>query len=199
MWKPICEWLLENYPVVLVVGVIVFVSWKTFAIYNRFTITEGDLKTHISDFKEIKTNTRSINDKLNQLLVYLQARDSKLKGLIQSNSPLQLTDFAIDTLNKYGAYEFIKHNREALLKQVKDTNPSTSLDVQNASINIISLQNDKESFNIIKEMVYNKPVIKSPKDEEIQVDISTLNFIMGIVLRNEYLKENPHVKIVEES
>ena len=194
MWEPVCEWLLLNYPVIMIVSGIVFFSWKTFSLYNRFTVTEHSIRTHIQDFREIKSKVWSIDEKLNQLIVYLQSTDTRLKGLIQSKSPMELTHLAFRVLKDYGGCEYLEKHMDGLIRLLKEANPQTPLDVQHTAFNIISQQSETPSFKAIKDYLYNKPTLLNSYGDEIQIDLSTLNYIMAITLRNEYLAHNPITK-----
>lgn len=189
-----CNWLFANYPIVLIAILLIYVTWKLFILFNRFVKVETTLNEHLKDYSEIKHLVHKIDKQLAQLLIYLQSKDTHLKGLIQSNSPLELTELAKKVLKEYGAENYLHKNRIHLLDQIKQMNPQTSLDVQNMSFAVLSEQDDLEAFNEIKSNLCQTPVIRNPHNDEVQIDLSTISYIMSIVLRNDYLDIHPHIE-----
>jgi len=190
MWSGIVNWFLQNYPFVIIIGVAIWSTWKVSSIFQRFEKCEDELHTLQKDHQEIKPIVFQIQSQLSQLLIYLQSNDSKLKGLIRSKSPMQLTDMGVSLLNYYQCEEFFQNNESILLAQIQDSNPKIGLDVQTKAFDILSSMKDSSAFISIKEAIYEHPVFKDVQAGEIQIDLYNICYLMSIKLRNVYLENN---------
>ena len=99
-------------------------------------------------------------------------------GRLRSCSPLQLTEKGEEFLDEIGFKTLFEHNSEDFLNFIKNENPQTDYDIENASIKSVFFLFDNPYFKDVKEYLYNNP--KEDKKELMNV--------AGIYVRDHYLE-----------
>jgi len=158
----------------------------------RFAYKQGQADEKISSIETTVTDTShkvdGLGRKLTSIISYLGTRDSKAMAVINSGSPMELTDLGQDLLNASGGKEFVESHLDGLLQLIEKDSPKTGLDVENAAKGIIVDVSDNSDFRQIKNFIYNNPSYK-----DIDVSLATLATVIGIFLRDFYLEKHPEV------
>lgn len=113
------------------------------------------------------------------------------KNLIQSNSPITLTQIGESLLTESNGREFVDSFKEKLITELESKKPQTQLDVENQARVVLNLQTNSSEFNKVKEYIYNNPVYKA---NNVNVNISLIIYLMAIYLRDKYFDIHPELK-----
>jgi hypothetical protein len=197
------EKLLENWPegaifLLILVGVVIVVRRIDKFLYKRIDPLESSIQEHsktVEKYKELANcvnHTSSINElqrALNNIERILIRMDStNLDALSVVNSPRQLNDLGRKFFEESGSEKLLKENIDDFINNLETKDLKTALDVETECyIFLLKISND-ERFNDVKKYIYN-----NPKVGNLDVDISTSCFVIGLELRNEYLKRHPEV------
>lgn len=115
----------------------------------------------------------------------------------QMNSPRQLNPKGRKLYKESGAEDFLNNQKSMLLKTLSaymdELNVKTALDVEILAQRVCSDASRNEDFKPIKDFIYTHPVF-----EGTNVSIDTISMLMGLELRNEYLKLNPGIDPTSE-
>ena len=105
----------------------------------------------------------------------------------QMNSPRQLNPKGRKLYEESGAKKFLMEKKDALLRMLSSEMNSlkvkTALDVEMLAQRLCYDVSRNEDFKPIKDFVYTHPIF-----EGSNVSLDTIAMLMGIELRNEYLK-----------
>lgn len=214
------KWLRENnvvafFIVVLFAGAI-FATIYIMKAFHRFNKIEKDCKkipemeakintgVNLSssvekkiDLQAEKFNVLSVN--ISSLVAFLTTKYTDLQsGLFQSFSPIQLTPIGLEVLSKSGGQDYIKQHLAELITEMEKQNFKSALDVQNyASTLIINLFNT-DGFIHIRNYIFQNPIYKTGENSSVQINVPTINQVMGIHLRDMYFTKYPELKDVED-
>ena len=139
--------------------------------------------------------------KIDKILKKLDGMETKLNDLwksnnmdiyneyppfVQSKSPISLTTLGLAILKKYKGDAYIEKEKVKLLQEIKDRSFKSPLDVQEFSRKLILSKFSSDEFNEIKNLIY-----ETPTWENNSVNPTSLSMIMGLYLRDQYLKKYP--------
>ena len=110
------------------------------------------------------------------------------QGLFENNSPTRLTGIGEKVLDKSGGKEYIDNNLTSLIQEMENEKPNTALDVQNFSSSLLFQKIEEESFNKIKNFIYN-----NPEYEKVHITMAVIINVMAIYLRDQYLLKYPNL------
>lgn len=211
MWSEISKILVKNFPyicfVLVVIGITAYLVFKVTKILTRFYKTEGDCLNINNDLRGIEGSIVGVNKSINNmqisvisLITYLKTKDEKFDTtLFKTQSPIQLTDLGNMVLSDIGGKKTIEDNLGELISNMEKQEFKSGLDVQNyASVLIMNMFND-EMFTNIKNYMFTHPVYKytiNKEELELPLDITTVNTILGIHLRDKYFEKHPELNIV---
>lgn len=115
----------------------------------------------------------------------------------QMNSPRQLNDKGRRLFNESGANVFFEDYKDALLRllnsEMSEMRTKTALDVDSCAERVCFGISDNKDFKKIKDFIYTHPIF-----EGTNITINTITMLMGIELRNEYLKLHPEIDPMSE-
>ncbi len=115
----------------------------------------------------------------------------------QMNSPRQLNPKGRKLYNESGAALFLEKNKERLLQMLTDKMDElpvkTALDVEMFAQRVCWDISTDEGFKPVKDYIYTHPVFDG---SDVSLDIITM--LMGLELRNEYLKIHPEIDPTSE-
>lgn len=113
------------------------------------------------------------------------------------NSPRQLNQKGRRLYDESGASLFLANKKEALLRmlsyEMNKLKVKTALDVEILAQRVCLDVSRNEDFKPIKDYIYTHPVF-----EGANVSIDTITMLMGLELRNEYLKLHPEIDPTSE-
>lgn len=167
-------------------------DWITFGMSVFFSIisTFAIISWHLSHYKlkvdnihkECEDHEGKINAFIADIAVLKEFKATFERGqasLIQSKSPLSLTDKGKAVLLDSGGKDFIDKNKDELLETIKLKSPKTEYDIQEFSKEVIKSCMNRDEFIPIKEYLYKESSI--PKEPVMEV--------LGIYLRDIYINE----------
>ena len=206
MWEELFRWLDEHYHGLAVfiagMGVSTFFVSLYFKWVHRIKRTEEKC-VKIDNFVLPKLSTigdslLTLNTQFSNLLVYLKSKDEKMDlSTFRSRSPIQLTELGQRILIAVGGKEFIDTHVDELINDMNTYKVKTALDAQIFAPIVVSDHTGHDSFNGIKNYIFNNPFYKEKNtaDEESStaLNLSAVSQIMGIYLRDKYLEKHPHL------
>lgn len=194
MRDEILKWLLEHYPVIFLITVLIVIAviltWKTAHWVNRVKKVEtecGKIDGHIAPQLGILTTS------INNLVVYLKSKDGGMDAsLFKTQSPVMLTDIGNRILSDFGGKYFIDNNLGLLINALELQSTKSALDIQNNAPIILGGFMNADDFTPIKNKLFSDPVYKTNNIQgqqiNIALDLTTYLNIMGIYLRDKYLE-----------
>lgn len=188
-----------------VVGAIILTWWSS-RMYHHWTYK---IKTNAEECKKIGTQLMpelkritasllQLNGSFNNLVFHLGASNEKFDtALFVSKSPLRLTDIGLKILEEIGGKDFIDKNETELIAEMNKIGIKTALDSQTNAPVIIGMASNKESFNHIKDYIFNHPNynVKAEGEDNITIplNMNVIQNVMGIYLRDKYLAKHPEL------
>ncbi len=107
-------------------------------------------------------------------------------GLLEENSPLNLTPLGKQKLEEIGFVDDVNNNIESLIKQIDQSNPKSALDVEVICIGLIRysvLDSTSTIFKKSEDFIYNNPEFNNPSYFKAT----------GVYLRDKYLEKHPEL------
>ena len=146
------------------------------------------------DRNELKSITADLKERLIRVEDILMLKHKGASDFFAAkHSPRVLNDLGEKIYEDMKGESFLVKNKELLYSKIKETEPKTAYDVENASENaIVSFLND-DLFNEIKVFVYNYPAVKKENGDEIEVSLGDAVGILALPLRDMYLNDNPDI------
>lgn len=203
MFDALCNWLLDNYPILFFSAVIIAIAIIIIRKYYKFKYSEfnplrKDVDIILTDNSNINKNIENINTNITTIkaCILMVAKDkTAVKVLLQTNSPYSLSPFGEEILKTSGAKKAVDDNLSLLISDIEKEKPLTALDVENKSSEILLKNSNTDIFKEIKDFIFNNPKYKSIDLNlaEIDLDLSIFITIMGIYLRDKYLSAHPEI------
>ena len=201
MGTVILEFLINNWPalaIVLIVGatsgyvVRKFTKWED-KHDNSHENINAKFKDNDNFHKEIIDKTQAVLNRLDAIERYLiKNTDAEYNEFTRMNSPRQLNEKGRRLFTESGSEDFLLRNKEALLRllgiELGKIKNVTALDVESCSRRVCLGVSGNESFKDIKNYIYTHPQF-----EDTDITVETIAFLMGLELRNEYLKLHPEI------
>lgn len=186
------EYISSNWPSI---GVLLIVAFGVGKVVRMSTKWEDKNEKRHSDSErrhnEIDSALREISKRISMIERYLiKNGGAYYNEFTQMNSPRQLNPKGKKLYEKSGAEKFLMEKREALLRmlsaEMNKLKVKTALDVEVLAQRVCYEVSRNEDFKPIKDFVYTHPVF-----EGSNISIDTIAMLMGLELRNEYLKIHP--------
>jgi hypothetical protein len=210
MFDEIYKIIIHHYPwiglMIAIVVAVIIGTYKTTKLIFRFKKTEEDCKGVKTELTRIETSVEGVKESVNvmnsslmNLIMYLKTKDKSLDTslLFIIRSPIQLTEFGHHLLDDIGGKVAIDNNIEELLSKMETQDFKSGLDVQNyASLLIMTAFNNDEIFTSVKNYMFANPVYRYNDGEKIlqcQLDMTTVNTVLGIYLRDKYFEKHPEL------
>lgn len=176
-------------PIVSAIVTLVIISYKKGKRDEKFESLP--CVSHTTKLEEIQETLYTIKG------IIIGITPERLEFFSFKNSPRKLNQYGLKIFEDFGGNSFIDKNKSFLFEQINLKSPKTEFDVENISSEILLENVDKDIFIGIKKILYNYPEIeltgKDGKIEKMSITITDLCFIIGIVLRDVYLKEHPEI------
>lgn len=196
----------EHYPKLIIVISAIAATWVIAKFYyhwvNRLKKAEDECKkidAHLTpQLASISSSLNTLNGSFNSLIVYLKSKDGKMEtSLFISKSPIQLTELGKRILVTIGGENFVNENVDELITNMDAEGIKTALDCQTYAPIVISKISNHASFNKIKDYAFKNPYYKENLEDgqeiTVPLDMGTISNIMGIYLRDQYLKRHPEL------
>jgi hypothetical protein len=143
-----------------------------------------------SDITEIKVSIKDLEISNTRIIGGLITVGCN-PNIFKVSSPINLTPLGEEILNDITGKSYIDNNEQDLIFKIKNLNPKSELDVETFSKQILFDEFDTDKFIPIKNFIYNNSIYKS-----IQLNQATIITVMGIYLRDKYLKKYPFQTII---
>lgn len=195
----ILEYLLNNWPslaVVIIVGVTCFVVARKFTKWeDRHDRKHEDLERSYSN---VENTLKEIVQRIETVERFLiKNGGANYNDFTKMNSPRQLNDKGRKLFEESGASVFFSERKEGMLRMLSSKmakiRVKTALDVDAVSAKVCYDISGNKDFKPIKDFIYTHPIF-----EGSNVSIDTITMLMGIELRNEYLKIHPEIDPMSE-
>lgn len=190
----ILEYLLNNWPslaVVIIVGVTCFILARKFTKWeDRHERKHEDLERSYSN---VENTLKEIVQRIETVERFLiKNGGANYNDFTKMNSPRQLNDKGRKLFEESGASIFFSERKEGMLRMLSSEmakiRVKTALDVDTLSAKVCYDISGNKDFKPIKDFIYTHPIF-----EGSNVSIDTITMLMGIELRNEYLKIHPEI------
>lgn len=199
MEDAVFKWITDNFPGLAIV--IVFVITAAYLV-RRFTKwedkhNERHEKNEQEHEKLMKLLSES-NEKINSIERFLiKNGGAEPNEFTRMKSPRQLSEKGWKLFKESGAFDFFNKNKDGLMRllnaELSRMKHVTAYDVDTTAAKICFDLSDNKEFKEIKDFVYTHPIY-----EGINILINTITMLMGIELRNEYLKLHPEIDPMSE-
>lgn len=196
----------------LVGGAVVTIITGTWVLL-QFIFKMGETKKHLEDF-EVSTNKNF--DKIDKRFEKIDNRFEKIEGtleehtialtqvyaflgqkypkrgamFLQKASPRKLTDLGVRIYNEVDGEKFIETNKDILFEYIDKEEPKTKLDIEMQSYQALMALSNDDSFNGIKDYLYEAPAIDAPDGSKYELTIGDICLILSVPLRDLYIKEH---------
>lgn len=193
------EYLLNNWPslaVVIIVGVTCFILARKFTKWeDRHERKHEDLERSYSN---VENTLKEIVQRIETVERFLiKNGGANYNDFTKMNSPRQLNDKGRKLFEESGASVFFSERKEGMLRMLSSEmakiRVKTALDVDAMSAKVCYDISGNKDFKPIKDFIYTHPIF-----EGSNVSIDTITMLMGIELRNEYLKIHPEIDPMSE-
>lgn len=193
------EWLATNWPTLTV---IIIVASAAGYLVRRFTKWEDKHnESHSNNDREHDKLTKLLNEtieKINSIERFLiKNGGAEPNEFTKMNSPRQLNEKGWKLFRESGALDFFNKSKEGLMRllssEVLRIKHVTAYDVDTIAAKICLDLSDNKEFKGIKDFVYTHPIY-----EGTNIAINTITMLIGIELRNEYLRQHPEIDPVSE-
>ena len=204
MWEESFNWLNGHYHELAILlagaGMASFFSRRYHHWTERLKRAEvecGKIESKLfPQLTSVNFSINSLSGSFDNLVIYLKGKDGEMDAsLFVLKSPIELTELGEKILILIGGREFIDNNLQILLEELKLYSIKTPLDVQTYSPIVVSKFSNNNSFDRIKNYIFENPFYKGKNIDgyeiEITLDMGTVSNIMGIYLRNKYLEKYP--------
>jgi len=196
--------LWEKFPIVVIVLIAIIATviivrkidkflYKTIAPLNTKVIEQGEVLKKFNEHSDCishKDSVKKIYDMLGNISLTLAAKfPESIDKLSMAHSPRQLTELGTKIYNDSGAKKMLLDNIEYFITLISKEDIKTALDVENKSFNLLLTSSNDAIFNDVKIWVYNNPTF-----ENMNVTLNDVCFVIGLELRNEYLKRHPEIE-----
>lgn len=195
MGETILGYLLENWTVI---AILIVVCYATAKIVRMATKWEDANEQRHKDAErrqnDVENSLKDILRRIAKIERYLIKNGDmdEYNQFTQVNSPRQLNEKGRRLYEESGAASFLNEKRDALLRllssQMDKMKVKTALDVEIISQQVCFEVSKNEDFKPIKDYIYTHPVF-----EGTNISIDTIAMLMGLELRNEYLKVHPEI------
>lgn len=153
-------------------------------VNNRFDSVENRL-----DSLEEKVDNHTLA--IVELYSFLGQKHPKHEFMFSKKmSPRMLNELGSKIYGEIDGYDFLSKNKTALFEYIDKEHPRTKYDVQTASFKALASMADTDSFNTLKDYVYNAPAIDMPDGEKYELGLGDVCYILSIPLRDMYLEMN---------
>ncbi len=190
--------------IITVAAAVVTVLGGVYAMF-QFVFKIGQTKEHLENFEnntnkqleKIDRRFEKIEDAseehtiaLTQVFTFLGQKYPK-KGtmFLQKSSPRKLTELGLKIYNDINGDSFLAENKDILYEYIDKEDPKTRLDVESRSYMALMALSSDDSFNSIKDYIYEAPAIETIDGGKYELTLGDVCLILSIPLRDMYIKD----------
>lgn len=178
--NPDLIFLKDYWVLIAAAGTFIFFSikgcWKLTKKISKIDGLDTDMNVIKRDVATIKGKISTVEKLLKNILNSNMTPTAT--GLMQSNSPLQLTEKGNNLLEDCGFKEIYQTNKESILSLVKRQNPKLKYEAQETSMSVIMDISNEEFMSPIKKYSF-----------EHGLNLIDVLKVSSIFLRDEIIKE----------
>ena len=192
------NYLFENWPILAILAAVCYLAAR---ITRSITKWEDQNSQRHKDSErrhdEVDASLRDIAQRIETIERFLIKKGgANYNDFTKMNSPRKLNDKGTRLFNVSGASKFFEEKKEGLLKllsfEMNKIRVKSALDVEIYANKVCYDISGNKDFKPIKDFIYTHPIF-----EGSDISIDTISMLMGLLLRDEYLKIHP--EIVPES
>lgn len=192
-------------------GAVGFLNWLRSRSYK-----EGEIDTEVRVIKDKLEKLpcekngeiiQSIKEKLvlleanNQMLSSIKVAidnssnntDAVAEAVTVKNSPLRITPLGEKVYEIIKAKKTVEENLDFFISELEKQSPKTAYDVEAKIVSLLYGLISSKQFDEIKNYLYVSPDIVTIDGKKIRMSMDTAIKLMGIIIRDEYLKRNPEI------
>lgn len=209
--EAILEYILNNWPtfaIILIVGFTCFVIARRFTqwedkhngMHNEISqrIKNAQCESHNQEIAILKQDLKDIKTDIIAIKSLLVMKHKNAADIFSvKKSPRRLNENGTKLLADINGMDFLQENKEFFFSKIKELNPQTALDVENAANIVCTANTENAIFNRLKNFVYNSPtrtVIDAEGNERsYDISMSDICFVLSLPLRDMYLAEHNEI------
>jgi hypothetical protein len=164
----------------------IFLAWKIAKFYfTRFKKTEEKVAN-----LPCSSHSNTLNKHRNALLEIGQEifGSKRYKSYSISLSPRQLSELGQELYQKSGVQRVLENNMPYFIEKLEKEHPKTALDAEDMAHFVLLSSRSEDIFNPVKNWIYN-----NPKFNDTDIDMSDINYVASLPLRNAYLQKHPEI------
>lgn len=212
MESAVMKWLLDNSPwfafTFIAIIVAIIVTWRLSKYHSsleevRTAVNKLPCNSHkseIENLKVIEATVHSMNNILLEISKWIMKFDNDtIDVLAKKCSPLKMTSVGSILFNESNAKEVVDDNIEYLIQRLEAIKPKTPYDVEDGALKVLLSNMANPMFDKVKQYIYysrEKIPIHDPdtnKDVTVTLSLMSLIKLMGIYLRDCYMKRHPEI------
>lgn len=193
------EYIIDNWPLLAILIVVSYGVARVVRVVTRWEdMNEHRHKDSDKRHEIVENALKDISKRVATIERFLiKNGGADYNEFTQMNSPRQLNPKGRKLYEESGAEKFLDDKKELLLgmlsSEMDKLNVKTALDVEIIAQRVCLEASRNEDFKSIKDFIYTHPVF-----DGANVSIDTIAMLMGLELRNEYLKSNPGIDPTSE-
>jgi hypothetical protein len=150
----------------------------------------NEFRNAMREYKEVIKDITARLDNVEKLLV--KHIDDAYKTITARRSPRQLTPVGRRLFEESRAEDILNVEEDKLMERLShklsELEAATALDVELYAIYVCLEASDRVTFVPMKNYIYNHPVY-----EDVNISLGALSTLMGLELRDRYLKLHPEL------
>lgn len=193
------KYLIDNWPVLAILIIVAYGVGKIVHIATRWQ-DKNEQRHKDSDKRHdnVENALKDISKRVATIERFLiKNGGADYNEFTQMNSPRQLNPKGRRLYNESGSALFLLNKKDVLLRmlssEMNKLKVKTALDVEILAQKVCLDVSRNEEFKPIKDYIYTHPIF-----EGSNVSIDTISMLMGLELRNEYLKMHPEIDPTSE-
>jgi hypothetical protein len=217
MIDKLIDFCIDKWPgitiLVIIAAIIFWLAWQLSKYYTIIEDTKKKVnglpceKHHIqlAGINELKDIVSSTNGVVVEMSRWIARKDkSMIDTFIRKNSPYTITGIGRQLLEESGAKKTIDNHIDFFIKELEAINPKTPYDVEDQSMSLVFRNMSNEIFGPVKNFIYYAPDKLECTDpdtgqtREIEISYPALLNVMGIYLRDQYMKKHPEIENMPE-
>ncbi len=200
----ILTFLLEKWPVLVVVVILTPLVWGLSKLHSRFIHVEEHAKnapcnSHVNDIAELKRERVNIADMsadLNTIAKWVMKFDPTTIESLAKGSPYRILPHGYALLELSQGKKCVDGNFDFFKKYINERKPETKYDVENIATLSASACMSQSFMNPVKDFLYSAPEKMNIKavdnagnliEKEMSISTLLINQLVGIYVRDKYL------------
>lgn len=172
-----------------------YFMFVSFFIGSMYYLLKKQLAPMKENIKEVNKSINHIEKYLIRISEYWRTKQPKsftaiYKQLEEKASPVKSTGLGEKILKESGLKKVIDDNKERFIKKIELLKSKTAYDVENNAFDVLFEESSNDSFNVIKNWLYENPEYEYNNNVKFIVDLTMVVRIGRIYLRDLYLDKH---------